>query len=84
MIYALTTILCLLLVTTVWTRKQVKHKTVELAEKNRLLEGELLERQTVEMELRERQQQYQVILKYNYSKPYANTILDIAARLRDG
>ena len=31
-----------------------------------------------------RQQQYQVILKYNYSKPYANTILDIAARLRDG
>jgi membrane-bound lytic murein transglycosylase B len=31
-----------------------------------------------------RQQQYQVILKYNYSKPYANTILDIAARLRNG
>ena len=31
-----------------------------------------------------RQQQFQVILKYNYSKPYANTILDIAARLRDG
>ena len=31
-----------------------------------------------------RQQQYLVILKYNYSKPYANTILDIAARLRDG
>jgi len=29
-----------------------------------------------------RQQQYQVILKYNYSKPYANTILDIAARLK--
>jgi len=31
-----------------------------------------------------RQQQYQVILKYNYSKPYANTILDIAARLSNG
>jgi membrane-bound lytic murein transglycosylase B len=31
-----------------------------------------------------RQQQYKVILKYNYSKPYANTILDIAARLKDG
>jgi len=31
-----------------------------------------------------RQQKFQVILKYNYSKPYANTILDIAARLRDG
>lgn len=30
-----------------------------------------------------RQKQFQVILKYNYSKPYANTILDIAARLRD-
>lgn len=30
-----------------------------------------------------RKQQFQVILKYNYSKPYANTILDIAARLRD-
>ena len=31
-----------------------------------------------------RKQQFKVILKYNYSKPYANTILDIAARLRDG
>ena len=31
-----------------------------------------------------RNQQFQVILKYNYSKPYANTILDIAARLREG
>ncbi len=30
-----------------------------------------------------RNQQFQVILKYNYSKPYANTILDIAVRLRD-
>jgi len=30
-----------------------------------------------------RNQQFQVILKYNYSKPYADTILDIAARLRD-
>ena len=30
-----------------------------------------------------RKQQFKVILKYNYSKPYANTILDIAARLRD-
>ena len=29
-----------------------------------------------------REQQYRVILKYNYSKPYANTILDIAARLK--
>jgi len=29
-----------------------------------------------------RQQQYQVILKYNYSKPYANTILKIADQLR--
>jgi membrane-bound lytic murein transglycosylase B len=31
-----------------------------------------------------RKQQFKVILKYNYSRPYANTILDIAARLRDG
>jgi membrane-bound lytic murein transglycosylase B len=31
-----------------------------------------------------RKQQFQVILKYNYSKPYANTILDIAVQLRDG
>jgi membrane-bound lytic murein transglycosylase B len=31
-----------------------------------------------------RQQQYRVILKYNYSKPYANTILDIADRLMEG
>jgi len=30
-----------------------------------------------------RKQQFKVILKYNYSKPYANTILDIAVRLRD-
>lgn len=29
-----------------------------------------------------RQQQYQVILRYNYSKPYANTILKIADQLR--
>lgn len=29
-----------------------------------------------------RKQQYQVILKYNYSKPYANTILKIADQLR--
>jgi membrane-bound lytic murein transglycosylase B len=29
-----------------------------------------------------RKQQYQVILKYNYSRPYANTILKIADQLR--
>lgn len=31
-----------------------------------------------------RQQQYRVILKYNYSRPYAETILEIADRLMEG
>ena len=29
-----------------------------------------------------RQKQYQVLLKYNYSKPYANTLIDIAQKLK--
>jgi diguanylate cyclase (GGDEF)-like protein/PAS domain S-box-containing protein len=65
LMYSLAAILCLLLLTTIWTRKQVKLKTLELAEKNRLLEDELIERQTVEAELRERQQQYQVLFEEN-------------------
>ena len=31
-----------------------------------------------------RKQQYRVILKYNYSRPYAQTILEIADQLMEG
>ena len=65
LMYSLSTVLCLLLLTTIWTRRQVKRRTLELADKNRLLEDELIERQTVEAELRERQQQYQVLFEGN-------------------
>lgn len=81
LMYTLATVLCLLLLTTIWTRKQVKQKTLQLAEKNRLLEDELIERQTVEVELRERQQQYQVLFEKNQAimlliDPKSFTIVD--------
>ncbi|NOY12142.1 MAG: transporter substrate-binding domain-containing protein [Deltaproteobacteria bacterium] len=62
-IYTLIAFLCLLLPATIWTRQQVKRKTRQLAEKNRQLEDELIERQRVEIELRERQQQYHVLFE---------------------
>lgn len=65
--YILTTALCLLLLTTIWTRKQVKFKTLELAEKNRQLEDELTERQLIENELREKQQQYLVLFEETHT-----------------
>ena len=51
LIYSLTAILLLLLIITFWTRKQVKIKTLQLADKNQLLQQELQERQKIEQEL---------------------------------
>jgi len=63
--YGLSALLCFLLLSTLWTRRQVQQKTAELAEKNRQLEDELIERHQIETELRERQQQYQVLFEKN-------------------
>jgi diguanylate cyclase (GGDEF)-like protein/PAS domain S-box-containing protein len=59
----LLTCLLLFLLIIVLTRRQVRAKTKELAEKNLLLEQELNERKTIEQELTERQQQYQVLFE---------------------
>jgi diguanylate cyclase (GGDEF)-like protein/PAS domain S-box-containing protein len=59
--------IALLLVALLWIRRQVKSKTRELDDKNRLLEKELRERSQIEQELRERQQQYQVFFEESHS-----------------
>lgn len=65
--YALAAILILLLATTLWTRKQVKAKTLQLAEKNQLLKQELKEREKVEQELLESKLQYQTFFEESFS-----------------
>ncbi len=57
-LYTLTLFFVVLLVVALWTRKQVKIKTFELAETNNQLKLELQERAKVEQELLESQQQY--------------------------
>lgn len=59
----LAAILCVMFLMTYWARRQVGIKTGLLAEKNRQLENELIERKLVEVELRERQQQYRVLFE---------------------
>ncbi len=61
----LAVILSLMVLMTLWARRQIRIKTLELAGKNRQLEDELIERQAVEVELRERQQQYRVLFEEN-------------------
>ncbi|WP_139249352.1 diguanylate cyclase domain-containing protein [Malonomonas rubra] len=65
LMYGLSALLLLLLLSTLWTRRLVKQKTRLLKQKNRQLEDELNERQQIETELRERQQQYQVLFEEN-------------------
>lgn len=67
LMYSLSGIFCLLIVATLWTRKQVKIKTLQLAEKNLLLEKELEDRRNIERELLERQQQYKVFFEESHS-----------------
>ena len=57
----------LLLAATFWTRKQVRIKTLQLAENYALLQNELATRHTIEKELLERQQQYQVFFENSLS-----------------
>ena len=79
--YSLIATLVLLLIITFWTRKQVRIKTQELANKKQLLEKELLERQVIEQELLERQEQYRVFFEESQSTmllvdPETATIVD--------
>ena len=60
-------VLILLISVTLWTRKQVKIKTLQLADKNQLLQNELIEKQKVEQELLERQHQYRVFFEESHS-----------------
>ncbi len=60
-------LLFLLVLTTLWIRRQVSLKTTQLKEKNIQLEGELINRQKIELELRERQQQYRVFFEESHS-----------------
>ncbi len=57
----------LLLITTLLTRKQVRIKTLELAEKNGELQKQLDDRKAIESELFERQQQYKVFFENSNS-----------------
>ena len=65
--YFLAGLLVLLLFIAFWTRKQVKIKTLQLAEKNKILQAELRERQRIEQELQEREQQYQVFFEDSHT-----------------
>lgn len=67
LMYSLAGCLFFLIFITLWTRKQVKIRTLELAEKNQLLEDELGKRQQVEEELLEREQQYRIFFEESQS-----------------
>ena len=67
LMYSLTGCLFFLIIITLWTRNQVKIRTLELAEKNQLLEAELSKRQQVEQELLEREQQYRIFFEESQS-----------------
>ena len=61
--YSLSALFVLLIVSNFWTRKQVKVKTLQLAEKNQILEQELLQREKIELELHKSQQQYRMFFE---------------------
>ncbi len=63
LLVSLVGLLFFLLLITLWTRKQVQRKTLELADKNRLLEAELNERQRIEKELWKKEEQYRVVFE---------------------
>lgn len=67
LMYSLAGILVFLLFVTLWTRKQVKIKTLELSEKNQRLKNELTEREKIEQELFEHQHQYRVFFEESHS-----------------
>ncbi len=63
LMYSLASVLVFLLIITLWTGKQVRLKTLELADKNRLLEKELAERHRIEKELGKKEEQYRVFFE---------------------
>ncbi len=80
-LYFLGVALVLLALVIFWTRKQVKLKTLQLAEQNERLQSELLERQRIEQELQERQQQYRVFFEDSHTvilfiDPKSGSIVD--------
>lgn len=60
-------VLTLLTASTFWTRKQVRVKTLELADKNDLLERELEERAMIEQKLLDSQEQYRTFFEDSHS-----------------
>ncbi len=66
-IYGVLLLFVLLTVITFLTRAQIKRRTLELAEKNHLLEQQLAAREKIEKELFERQQQYKVFFDNSHS-----------------
>ncbi len=78
----LLTLLLVALVSILWVRRMVTLQTAQLAEKNRQLEDELIERLQVEKELLERQQQYQVLFEESHTSmllidPSSAAIVDV-------
>ncbi len=67
LICSLAGVLSLLAVMTLWTRRQVKAKTLELAAKNRQLEKELEKRHEAERQLLNRERQYRVFFEESQS-----------------
>lgn len=63
LMFSLAVLLVFLVAVTLWTGKQVRLKTLELADKNSLLEKELVDRQRIEKELREKEEQYRVFFE---------------------
>ena len=65
--YGVLLLFVLLTAITLITRSQIKKRTLELAEKNHLLEQQLAAREKIEKELFERQQQYKVFFDNSHS-----------------
>ena len=79
--YALAALFVLLIILNFWTRKQVKTKTQQLAEKNQILEQELHQREKIELELHKSQQQYRMFFEESNSAmllidPESGSIVD--------
>ena len=66
LMYALSALLVLLAGVACWTRRQIKIKTRQLEEQNRLLARELQDKERIGLELRERQQQYRVLFEESH------------------
>lgn len=67
LMYASAGVMLPLLFMILWTRRQVKLRTLELAEKNHLLEEELAKRRQIEQELLERERQYRLFFEESQS-----------------